>query len=76
MAQQRYDLRKEPNGTWTVFDVFTGLPVEVGLGVFTGLTMEEADDAVGLLNALDRRRRGRTPAHPRSPDEGINNGSP
>ena len=28
MAQQRYDLRKEEDGTWTVFDVFTGWPAE------------------------------------------------
>ena len=76
MAQQRYDLRKEPNGTWTVFDVFTGLPVEVGLGVFTGLTMEEADDAVNLLNALDRRRRGRLRPTRGAPHEGITMGSP
>lgn len=60
MAQQRYDIRKE-DGTWTVFDVFTGLPAYAqpgGLdGPAFGLDMEEADDLVDLLNEADRRRR-------------------
>ena len=73
MAQQRYDLRKEPNGTWTVFDVFTGLPAEVGPGVLTGLTMKEADDLVDFLNTLDRRRREPRPT-PGAPTD--HDGSP
>jgi hypothetical protein len=58
MAAQRYDLRKEPDGTWTVFDVFTGLPYEETDGIRAeGMTMEEADDLVDLVNSLDRKRR-------------------
>ncbi|MER9657249.1 hypothetical protein NKJ26_27855 [Mesorhizobium sp. M0152] len=29
MLTRRYDVRQEPDGTWTVFDVFTGLPAIV-----------------------------------------------
>ncbi len=57
MAQQRYDLRREDDGTWTVFDVFTGLPAEAPDGPAFGLSMEEADDLVDILNGLDRQRR-------------------
>jgi len=61
MAQQRYDIRKEEDGTWTVFDMFTGLPAygqPMGLdGPAFGLDMDEADDLVDLLNEIDRRMR-------------------
>jgi hypothetical protein len=59
MGQQRYDLRQEPDGTWTVFDVFTGQPAVIGETMLaTGLCMEMADDLVDLLNARDRRHWG------------------
>lgn len=65
MAQQRYDLRREADGTWTVFDMFTGRPavvsgaVQVDEGLqATGLELEEADDLVDLMNLQDIRRRG------------------
>lgn len=29
MSENRYNLRQEDDGTWTVFDIFTGLPAEV-----------------------------------------------
>jgi hypothetical protein len=57
MAAQRYDLRKEPDGTRTVFDVFTGLPYEREAFRAVGLPIEEADDLVDLVNGLDRKRR-------------------
>lgn len=59
MAQHRYEIRREPDGTWTVFDVFTGWPAEVdGHLPATGLDMEEADDLLDLLNLGDLLRRG------------------
>lgn len=57
MAQQRYDLRKEPDGTWTVFDVFTGQPADDWGAPAVGLDMEYADDLVDLLNIVDLKRR-------------------
>lgn len=57
-SEARYDMRDEPDGTWTVFDIFTGLPAVVDDVPLTGLEMEEADDLVDLLNFKDARRRG------------------
>ena len=48
MANQRYDLRKEPDGT--IFEIATGQPVIVRGMPSTGLAMEEADDLVDFLN--------------------------
>lgn len=61
-SEARYALRKEDDGpeigTWTVYDVFTGLPAEVNGVAQTGLDVEQADDLVDLLNYLDVKRRG------------------
>lgn len=55
--EQRYDLRKEDDGTWTVFEVSTGLPVVVSDRLMVGLDFGEADDMVELLNLQEVRRR-------------------
>jgi len=60
MGQQRYDLRQELDGTWTVFDVFTGLPVVEDGVPLIDMPMEEADDLLDLLNSRDKKRRGVT----------------
>lgn len=52
MHKNRYDMRKENNGSWTVFDIFTGWPADVYGVPQDGLEMEEADDLVDLLNYL------------------------
>lgn len=57
MQQNRYDLRQEDDGSWTVFDIFTGLPAEVNGVPQDGLEIEKADDLVDLLNLLYIRRR-------------------
>lgn len=57
MPENRYNLRQEDDGTWTVFDIFTGLPVEVNEAEQVGLEMEQADDLVDLLNLLYIKRR-------------------
>lgn len=49
----RFDARKEKDGTWTVFDRFTGLPAEVNGTPLVMLDIEEADDAIDLMNRLD-----------------------
>ncbi|CAN7678914.1 hypothetical protein LJR231_005451 [Phyllobacterium sp. LjRoot231] len=43
-----YDLRQEEDGTWTVFDVFTVLPVVISSTITNGLDVEE----VACANAL------------------------
>lgn len=57
MHQQRYDMRKEDDGSWTVFDIEIGEPAEVENVPQNGLEMEQADDLTDLLNYLDVRRR-------------------
>jgi hypothetical protein len=51
-----YDMRQEADGWWTVYVIATGEPAEVN-GIETMmLDMEEADDLIDLLHALDRER--------------------
>ncbi|MBA1139472.1 hypothetical protein [Mesorhizobium neociceri] len=54
---QLYDLRKEPNGTWTVFDAKTGRPAEMGSRTMIGMTMKDADEIVVFLNCHNAQRR-------------------
>jgi len=51
-ASPRYARRIETNGTWTVFDSFTGSPAEVGSRQTTGMQMSDADEMVKILNRL------------------------
>lgn len=55
--EPRYDMRKQPNGLWTVYDIFTGQPAWVNGVELRGLDIEEADDLVDLLNGMYVRRR-------------------
>ncbi|MFY0735633.1 hypothetical protein J3367_15900 [Aurantimonas sp. NFXS3] len=57
MADDRYTLRMDDNCTWSVVDIFTNFPAEVGDKILVRMDMEEADDMVDLLNTLDRKRR-------------------
>jgi hypothetical protein len=55
---QRFDIRMEDDGTWTVFDKFTGLIVVVEGEPLIGLDIQDADDWVDLMNWFDRKNRG------------------
>ncbi|TGQ46688.1 hypothetical protein [Mesorhizobium sp. M00.F.Ca.ET.216.01.1.1] len=55
---QRYGIRKTPEGSWDVIDVFTGLPVTEDGVPLIDMPVEEADELVELLNYRDRRQRG------------------
>lgn len=55
--QIRYDMRKQPNGLWTVYDIFTGQPARVGGAAQTDLGIERADDLVDLMNRMYAERR-------------------
>ncbi len=48
----RYARRIEANGTWTVFDAYTGRPAEVGSRQATGLQMDDAEEMVAILNGM------------------------
>ncbi|MDW9638487.1 hypothetical protein CN074_25175 [Sinorhizobium medicae] len=58
MHHQRYSVKREQDGTWTVFDVFSGEPAVLGPDRLSSqLSPEEAHEVVGLLNLLDALRR-------------------
>ncbi len=63
MDTQRFKIRREIDGTWTIFDVFSGLHVIVGDEPTIGLEFEDANDLVDLMNSLDRERRSRSIFH-------------
>jgi hypothetical protein len=48
----RYDMRADQIG-WTVYDVATDRPVILDDVPLTGISFEDADRLVNLLNALD-----------------------
>ncbi|CCV05582.1 conserved hypothetical protein [Mesorhizobium metallidurans STM 2683] len=55
----RYALRKEQPDSWTVFDVFTGQPVEFKHQVMVGMNTRDADAMVDRLNSQDVKRRAK-----------------
>lgn len=61
VSQNRYDLRKDADGSWAVYDIFTGQTAEVNGIPQDGLDIHIADDLVDLLNAeYINRRKGPT----------------
>lgn len=55
----RYALRMEQPNSWTVFDVFTGQPVELKHQVMVGMNTRDADAMVDRLNSQDVKRRAK-----------------
>ena len=54
MATTRYSLRKDDYGTWSVIDIFTDCPAELGADVMVLMDQEKADEMADLMNKLDR----------------------
>ena len=48
----RYARRVEHNGTWTVFDRFTGQPAEVDRRLTTDMQMSDAEEIMDVLNFI------------------------
>ena len=48
----RYARRIEKNGTWTVFDLFTGDTAEVGSRLTAGMQMSDAEEIMDVLNYI------------------------
>lgn len=55
----RYSLHRADDGTWSVVDIFTDFPAQVGDRIMIRMDMDDADDMVDLLNRLDALRRAR-----------------
>jgi hypothetical protein len=62
-AEKRYDMRRELDGTWTVFDIFTGVAVQAGVSVAMGMEEEFARYLVDIMNTdyPERRQRRNQP---------------
>jgi hypothetical protein len=50
---RRYDIQKDPDELWTVYDKFTGWPAELDGLVLTGLSVRVAKRLGGMLNLRD-----------------------
>jgi hypothetical protein len=57
---KRFDLRKNSNGSWTVYDVFTGQPAAVNDIVLDSLDAAQAGKWVAQLNLEFSKRAGGT----------------
>lgn len=55
----RYAMRMEQPGSWTIFDIFTGQPVELKHQVMVGMDMRDAEAMVDRLNSRDVKRRAK-----------------
>ncbi len=55
----RFDIRPDQDG-WTIYDRTTGQPAVIEGFVSAGLSHDEADDLVDLLNTLDVLKRQST----------------
>jgi hypothetical protein len=60
----RYALHMEHSHSWTVFDVFTGQPVELKHQVMVGMNKRDADATVDRLNSRDVKRRAKADRKP------------
>jgi hypothetical protein len=55
----RFDVKQEIDDSWTVFDIFTGMPVIFAGRAMRGLEKEISQKLVVMLNARDMVRRER-----------------
>jgi len=55
----RYALRMEQPDSWTIFDIFTGQPVELKHQVMVGMDIRDAEAMVERLNSRDVKRRAK-----------------
>ncbi|RWO76186.1 MAG: hypothetical protein EOS18_26490 [Mesorhizobium sp.] len=60
----RYALRMEHPHSWTVFDGFTGQPVELKHQVLVGMNTRDADAMVGSAGQRDVKRRAKAESKP------------
>ncbi|NKB78703.1 hypothetical protein HED49_05195 [Ochrobactrum daejeonense] len=62
--KQKYERILEPTDTWAIFETSTGEPVIMGTRLLIGLSQEEAEQLLAILNEPPK---GRSNAPP--PDE-------
>jgi len=53
----RYDIESDPDGTWSVIDVMTGIPFEIAGLLLESMPLWLAIDLVGFLNDMHCHRK-------------------
>ncbi|WP_037082512.1 hypothetical protein [Neorhizobium vignae] len=53
MARSRFDIRKDGEFTWEIFDTTTGRTVIIGGKPYFDLPQDSADTLAGFMNAVD-----------------------
>jgi hypothetical protein len=56
-TNHHYGRRIEPDGSWTIYHVFTGVPAEMGSRPMAGLDETDATTTMIILNAHNAKRR-------------------
>jgi hypothetical protein len=57
MMANRYALRMEQPESWTIFDIFTGQPVDTDQQIMVGMNASDAEEMHDRLNRRDVERR-------------------
>ncbi|AZO24996.1 MULTISPECIES: hypothetical protein [unclassified Mesorhizobium] len=57
MVAERYDIESDPDGTFSVIDVMTGLPYEICGLLLESMPFWLALDLADFLNDMDRQRK-------------------
>ncbi|ESX03795.1 hypothetical protein X769_16395 [Mesorhizobium sp. LSJC268A00] len=55
----RYALRMYEPESWTIFDIFTGQPVELKQQVMVAMNLRDAEAMADRLNSRDVKRRAK-----------------
>jgi hypothetical protein len=56
MSNQRYDLKVNSDGSWSVIDLHEGRAAEMHGAVLNRLPHDAAEDLMIILNAAERRK--------------------
>lgn len=51
-----FNRKLEKNGTWTIFDITTGKPAEIGIRQTTGMQIGETEEILKILNEKNQIR--------------------
>ncbi|PYE90619.1 hypothetical protein [Phyllobacterium leguminum] len=55
--KSRFERILEPTDTWAIFDLVSGVPVIIGTKLMIGLSLEEAEETLAVLNAPPKVRK-------------------
>ncbi|WP_428697723.1 hypothetical protein [Stappia sp.] len=68
---QHFGRRIEPDRTWTIYHVYSGMPAVAGGQGMTGLSRSDATDGMLFLNDRNARRRALRNGGENKPERGL-----